>query len=42
MEQGGTVKKKANLRECEKYGLEIDRLTIEKDYEGLEKYILQL
>lgn len=43
MEQvGDTVKKKANLQECEKYGLEIDRLTNEKDYEGLEKYILQV
>jgi len=43
MEQvGNTVKKKVNLQECEKYGLEIDRLTIEKDYEGLERYLLQI
>lgn len=40
--EGDTVKKKANLQECEKHGLEIDRLTIKKDYEGLEKYIKPL
>lgn len=39
MEQvGDTVKKKANLQECEKYTLKIDVLTIEKDFEGLLIY----
>lgn len=34
--------RKIVLAECEKYGEEIDRLTIEKDYEGLEAYLQQV
>lgn len=30
------------LSECDKYGNEVDRLIIQKDYNGLESYILEL